>query len=164
MDISSIKVENESNSKFWVLMVDNSTRFMKTFFLKRKSELYDKMRFALREIERENKKVKMIRCDNAGENRKLKEILDLEGFNIKFEFTAPYTPRQNGVVERAFATLYGRVRAMINGAGLEKRLREYLWAECTSTATMLQNSLSIRRARKVLMNNTTEGRTRSFII
>ena len=44
MDLSSIKAENVSNSKFWVLMVDNSTRFMKTFFLKRKSELYDKMR------------------------------------------------------------------------------------------------------------------------
>ena len=57
-------------------MVDNSTRFMKTFILKRKSELYDKMKFALREIERENKKVKTIRCDNAGENRKLKEIFD----------------------------------------------------------------------------------------
>ena len=60
IDISSIKVENESNSKFWVLMVDNSTRFMKTFFLKRKSDLYDKMRIALKEIERENKKVKAI--------------------------------------------------------------------------------------------------------
>ena len=87
----------------------------------------------------------MIRCDNAGENRKLKETLDLEGFNIKFEFTEPYTPQQNGVVERAFATLYGRVRAMLNGACLEKRLREYLWAECASTETMLQNSIIKKR-------------------
>ena len=139
MDISSIKVENESNSKFWVLMVDNSTRFMRTFFLKKNRELYDKMRIALREIERDNKKVKTIRCDNAGENRKLKKTLDLEAFNIKSEFTAPYTPQQNGVVERAFATLYGRVRARLNGSGFDKRLREYLWAECASTATMLQN-------------------------
>ena len=71
------------------------------------------------------------------ENLKLKETLDLEGFNIKFEFKAPYTPQQNGVVERDFATLYGRVRAILNGSGLEKRLREYLWSECASTATML---------------------------
>ena len=67
MDISSIKVENESNSKFWVLMVDNSTRYMMTFFLKKKSELYDKMRIVLIEIEREKKKVKTIRCVNAEE-------------------------------------------------------------------------------------------------
>ena len=92
--------------------------------------------------------MKTIRCDNAGENRKLKEILDLEGFNIKFEFTAPYTPQQNGVVERAFATLYGRVRAMLNGAGFDKRLREYLWAECASTATMLQNSIIKKKGEK----------------
>ena len=52
MDKSSIKVENESNSKFWVLMVDNSTRFMNNFFLNRKGELYYKMRIVLREIEK----------------------------------------------------------------------------------------------------------------
>ena len=51
MNISSIKVENESNSKFWFLMVDNSTRNMKTFFLKKKSDLYEKMKIELREIE-----------------------------------------------------------------------------------------------------------------
>jgi transposase InsO family protein len=27
--------------------------------------------------------------------------------NIMFEFTAPGTPQQNGLVERAFATLFG---------------------------------------------------------
>ena len=30
---------------------------------------------------------------------------------------------------------------MLNGAGLNKRLRKYLWAECASTATRLQNSI-----------------------
>ena len=93
---------------------------MKTFFIKRKSELYDNIRIALKEIGRKNNKMKAIRYDNAGENRKLKEILDLEGFNIKFEFTAPYTPQQNGVVEIEFATLYERVRAMLNGACFDK--------------------------------------------
>ena len=89
-------------------MVDNSTRFMNTFFSKKKSDLFDKMKIVLREIERDNKKIKAIRCDNAGENRKLKETLDSEGFDIKFKFTVPYTPQQNVIVERAFATLYGR--------------------------------------------------------
>ena len=34
--------------------------------------------------------------------------------NPRFEFSAPGTPQQNGVVERAFATLYDRVQAMLN--------------------------------------------------
>ena len=37
-----------------------------------------------------------------------------EGFDIGFEFTAQGTPQHNSVVERAFATLFGRVRAMMN--------------------------------------------------
>ena len=35
-------------------------------------------------------------------------------WNIKFEFTAPNTPQQNGKAERKFATLKGRIRAMMN--------------------------------------------------
>ena len=71
----------------------------------------------------------------------LKELLDKEDWGIQFEFTAPGTPQQNGVVERAFATLYGRVRAMLNGAQLEEKLRHSLWAECANTATDLINMM-----------------------
>ena len=60
---------------------------------------------------------------------------------ISFEFTAPNTPQQNGKVERAFATLYGRVRSMMNGAGLTGSLRNGLWAEGAVTATLLENLL-----------------------
>ncbi len=57
--------------------------------------------------------VRFIRCDNAGENGTLKKQIDNDGRNIKFEFTARNTPQQNGKVERAFATLYCRMRAMM---------------------------------------------------
>jgi hypothetical protein len=33
-------------------------------------------------------------------------------FNIKFEFTAPFTPEMNGKIERKFATMYGTTRSM----------------------------------------------------
>ena len=45
------------------------------------------------------------------------------------------------MVERAFATLYGRMRAMITNAGFEKIKREILWAECAATAKKLDNTL-----------------------
>jgi hypothetical protein len=35
---------------------------------------------------------------------------------ILIKFTAPHTPEQNGKVKRSFATLWGKTRAMLNGA------------------------------------------------
>ena len=51
-------------------------------------------------------KVKAIHCDNAGENVKLKEMLNKVQYGIDFEMTAAGTPQHNGVVERAFTALY----------------------------------------------------------
>ena len=49
----------------------------------------------------------------------MKELCDEKQLNIEFEFTAPGTPQQNGVVECKFATLFGRARAMLNKAGFK---------------------------------------------
>ena len=62
----------------------------------------------IKTLQNQNKKVKYIHCDNAGENLSLQQLLESEGMNIKFKFTARETPpQQNGKVECAFATLYG---------------------------------------------------------
>ena len=59
---------------------------------------------------------------------------------IKFEYTSPGTPQQNGRIERKFATLYGRVRAMFISAGIEGNLRKQLWVEAANTAAMIDNA------------------------
>ena len=61
------------------------------------------------------------------------------GLGIIFEYTAVNTPQQNGRVERKFATLFGRVRAMLNGARLKGEMRNRLWAECAKAATYTDN-------------------------
>ena len=69
----------------------------------------------VKELEQENDiKVASIRLDNSGENRALEAACKQEGMGTKFEFTAPNTPEHNGRVERKFATLYGRMRAMMS--------------------------------------------------
>ena len=60
---------------------------------------------------------------------------------IIFEYTAPGTPQQNGVVERVFVTVMGRARAMMNHAGFTMAKRQQLWCEAAQTATMLDNIL-----------------------
>ena len=88
-------------------------------------------------LETNDVNVKTFRCDNAGEIEKFKEKLRELGKNIKKEFLAPGTPQQNRKIERAFATMYGRVRAMMNYAKFEGELRKKLGAECAKTATDL---------------------------
>ena len=58
---------------------------------------------------------------------------------VTFEYASPNTPLQNGRVERKFATLYGRVRSMMNAVRLTGALRNGLWAEAGRTATNLDN-------------------------
>ena len=85
-----------------------------------------------------------IRCDNAGENLAFETTSKREGMGLKFEYTAPGTPQQNGRAERKFQTLYGRVRAMLLGSGTWLPLRNQLWAEAVNTATELDGILVAR--------------------
>ena len=85
--------------------------------------------------------VKIIRCDNAGENQVLERESGKNELGIIFEYTAPGTPQQNGVVEKAFVTVMGRARAMMNHAGFTMAKRQQLWCEAAQTATILDNIL-----------------------
>ena len=49
----------------------------------------------------------------------------LKKLGIVFEYTAPGTPQQNGVVERAFTTMLGKTRAIMNGAGFDEKKDNY---------------------------------------
>ena len=110
------------------MIQDEKTDHIWSFFLKQKSETADKVIHWIKMIHKDmDVKVKTIRCDNSGENRKLQALMNLEEtLKIKFEFTAPYTPQQNCKIERKFQTLYGKIRAMLNWARLPARLRSKL--------------------------------------
>ena len=108
--------------------------------MKRKSETAGKVIALIKHLKADlNYQVKYIRCDDAGENLKLEEESKKVGLGVIFEYSAPNTPQQNGKVERAFATLYGRVRSMLNSARLNTEFRRGLWAECARTACALDN-------------------------
>jgi transposase InsO family protein len=88
-------------SKYGLVIVDDFSRFTWVFFLQDKSETQGTLKHFLRRAQNEFElKVKKIRSDNGSEfkNLQVEEFLEEEG--IKHEFLAPYTPQQNGVVER----------------------------------------------------------------
>ena len=80
-------------------------------------------------------------CENSSENKSFEYLSKKEGLGIKFEYTSPGIPQQNGKCESKFATLYGKVRSMLNGERLTPNLRHGLWIECAACATMEENIL-----------------------
>ena len=126
----------------WVMLVDEATKYKKSYFFKNKNEQFEPIIDWIKALKaRHEIQVKIIRCDNAGENKVLERESDKNELGIIFEYTAPGTPQENGVVERAFVTVMGRARAMMNHAGFTMAKRQQLWCEVAQTATLLHNIL-----------------------
>jgi transposase InsO family protein len=89
-------------------------------------------------------KVKKIRSDNDTEfkNTQVEDFLDEEG--IKLEFSAPYTPQQNGVAERENRTLIEMARTMLD----EYKTSNQFWVEAINTVCHATNRLYLYRLLK----------------
>jgi hypothetical protein len=88
--------------------------------------------------------VKKIRSDNGSEfkNLQVEEYLEEEG--IKHEFSAPYTPHQNGVVKRKNRTLIDMARTMLG----EYKMPGWFWSEDVNTACHAINRFYLHRLLK----------------
>ena len=143
IDVSYIKRESLGKKNMWILIEDQASTMKWSYFGRRKNELIDIVYDFILKLKKTNENLgKFLRMDNSGENIGLKNKLEKNGIATIIEFTSPNTPEQNGQVERSFATLWGRVRAMLNNSGVDPDLRTELWAECAATATKLCNMLS----------------------
>ena len=94
--------------------------------------------------------------DNAGKNRALEDACIEKDLGIVFEYTAPGTPQQNGVVKRAFLTMLGKTRAIMNGAGFDGKKRHLFWTEATNTVTHLENIWKIGNCQSVKCDKQTQ--------
>jgi transposase InsO family protein len=75
-------------------------------------------------------------------NSQIKGFLEEEG--IKHEFSSPYTPQQNGVVERKNRTLLDMATTMLD----EYKTPDRFWAEAINTACYSINRLYLHRILK----------------
>jgi len=106
IDLMSSKYISTRGSKYWLLAVDEATHMKFSMFLKQKSEVKESFVPFLKELRHTyGNKIEHIRCENAGENLALEDLCIEKDLGIIFEYTAPGMPQQNGVVERAFATM-----------------------------------------------------------
>ena len=71
LDISSMRKPSMGGRQQWVMLVDEATKYKKSFFLKRKNEqVKPTIDWTIDLKARHEIQVKIIRCNNAGENRK----------------------------------------------------------------------------------------------
>ena len=70
-----------------------------------------------------------MRLDRSGENVAMQDMVKCKCPGIVFEFTLSNTPQQNEKVERGMATIWNRVRATFDAAGIKGELRGKLWGE-----------------------------------
>jgi transposase InsO family protein len=104
--------------------------------------------------------IKKIRSDNGTEfkNSQIEGFLEDEG--IKHEFSSPYTPQQNGVVERKNRTLLDMVRTMLD----EYKTSDRFWAEEINTACYAINRLYLHRILKKTSYELLTGKSPMFHI
>jgi transposase InsO family protein len=101
--------------RYGLVLMDDYSTYTWVFLLKSKDETYKHFSKFAKHAERTFEEViKTIRTDNGSEFKNYA----MEGFvvdeGIKHEFSAPYTPQQNGVVERKNRTIIEMARAMLD--------------------------------------------------
>ena len=97
-----------------------------------KCQVQEKVKVFVRRAQNEfGLPIKKVRSDNGIEfkNTLVEEFVDEEG--IKHEFLTPYTPQQNGVVERMNRTLIDMAGTMLD----EYKTSDIFWCEAVSTAS-----------------------------
>lgn len=129
-------------AKYFVTFIDDKSRMTFVYFLKNKSEVFQKFKMFITQVVRQTGcRIKTLRTDNGCEylNSQFDSFLYEEG--ISRQLTVPYTPQQNGVVEKANRTLIEMARSMMVHAGF----KEYLWAEAVNTAAYIRNRCPTRQ-------------------
>ncbi|GJY70425.1 retrovirus-related pol polyprotein from transposon TNT 1-94 [Tanacetum coccineum] len=137
-DICDLKsLPTKGGNKYFITFIDDCTKYCYVYLLKSKDEAIDK--FVLYKTEVENqlgKKIKVVRSDRGGEYvAPFAELCAKHG--IRHEFTAPYSPQQNGIAERKNRTLKEMVTAMLISSGMSQDM----WGEAILTATYLLNKI-----------------------
>ena len=134
-------VSNDA-SEYGFVIVDDYTRYTWVHIVTYKHEVQEVFkRFSSRASTNFGVKIKHIRSDNGTEfkNSGLDDYLDELG--ITHELSAPYTPQQNGVVERKNRTLVEMARTMLD----EYKTPHRFWIDAIDTACHIINRVYLHK-------------------
>src|SRR4051812_42084549 len=141
-----MQVDTLGGNRYFVTFIDDFSRKLWTYVIKRKDEVFDVFKRFKSMAERQcGRKLKILKTDGGGEYTSVAfgKYCDDEG--IVREVVPPYTPQQNGAAERKNRTIMNMVRSMLCG----KKLPKELWGEAVSTATYLLNRCPTKKLEKI---------------
>jgi transposase InsO family protein len=114
-----LSVLSLGGSLYYVSFIDDFSRNTWIYFLRNKSEVFDRFKDFKYLVENQTeKRIKILMIDNGGElcGKEFDQLCKQCG--IACQNTTPDTPHQNGVVERMNKTLMDKARSMLSGARL----------------------------------------------
>jgi transposase InsO family protein len=128
--------------RHFLLLVDDASRFMWAVLLLSKDAAADAIKRFKAMAELESKRsLRTFRTDRGGEFTSTALGKFFQDHGVQRHLTAPYSPQQNGVVERRNQTVVGMARSMLKAKGMPNRF----WGEAVLTAVYILNR-SLTRA------------------
>ncbi|OWY92427.1 LOW QUALITY PROTEIN: hypothetical protein PHMEG_00038582, partial [Phytophthora megakarya] len=129
-----MKTRSKEGARYVLVFVDDYSRYVVVYFLKKKSEVANNVL----DHNQWGERIKCLRSDNGTEfvNKSMDKIC--QQYGIVHQKTVPYSPQQNGVAERMNRTIMEKARSML----LYKGVPTVWWAEAVSTAVYLINRTS----------------------
>ena len=133
-----MEIKSLGGSNYFLLNKDDNTNYQFVYFIASKSSVLEKFKQFLqdwRKVTGGKYTIQSIRTDNGTEfvNAQMDQWLLSKG--IRHETSLPYTPEQNGFIERSMRTVQESARSMIHGSGM----KTFLWAEAIHTAVYCLN-------------------------
>ena len=153
LDLANLNVTTMGGNRHIGLLVDEYSRLKFDMHISTKNQLQEQL-LELLKIFFVNFKinVQVLQMDNAGENIYIENAIRsdqvLYEMGTMVKYTAPYTTQQNGKVECAFPTLFGRTRTACNGAKLPVELRKKLFCEAFRDAVQ-KDAILLTRGREI---------------
>uniref|UniRef100_A0ACD5W1Z2 Uncharacterized protein n=1 Tax=Avena sativa TaxID=4498 RepID=A0ACD5W1Z2_AVESA len=122
--------------RYFLLLVDDFSRYMRVVLLSSKGEAADAIRRTQVAAEAEcGCKLRVLRTDNSGEFTAAEFASYCADEGIQCHYSAPYSPQQNGIVERRNQTVVGMARVLLKQRGMPA----VFWGEAVLTAVYILN-------------------------
>ena len=130
----------------WIInFVDDYSGLTKVYFMKQKSETVHATKRYLADISplcvEKNYIVKRLRSDQGTEYTSADFQQLMIDNRIRHEFSATYSPHQNGTAERSWQTLFNVARCML----IESEIHKEWWPHAIATAAYIRNRCYLNR-------------------
>jgi transposase InsO family protein len=122
--------------RYFLLLVDDLSRYMWIVVLGSKREAADAIRRAQAAVEAEcDRKLRVLRTDNGSEFTTAEFTSYYADEGVQCHYSTPYNPQQNGVVERRNQTVVEMARTLLKQRGMSA----VFWGEAVVTAMYILN-------------------------